>query len=681
MLDYLQRAPFVRIVLPFIAGIAVTPVFAGFPGWLFPAVTCTVYILLLFTVHAGYYRHVATGICFTLFFLLAGICLTQSGNKPSGRLLPGKYRAVLLEKPVEKARSLKAEALITGVFSEDTLFQTREKVLLYLAKSPQAEQLAPGAVLIFAKTPAGIENQGNPFEFDYKRYLQNRNIRHQVYLGETLWIQEKTESAFNPVVIAERIRDHLLDIYKLNGLEGEGLEVLSALTLGYKKSMDPDIRQLFSATGAAHVLAVSGLHVGIIFLFFNLAFGFMRKRNATRVLFLVMAILALWTFAFITGLSPSVKRSALMFSVALVGGNLRRPPNIFNTLALSAFILLAVQPVLVYDVGLQLSFSAVTGIVYFQPKLKSLLHFRYRVFAWLWELLTVSLAAQAATFPLSCYYFNQFPVYFWLSNFFVIPAAFVFILLGILILAASPFAAVAGFLAKGASFLVRLLLAVLQEIGQLPDALVTGFNYTGLSMALSVAILLFVVLFIETRRHGFLMASLMAASLVFISAAVRKVSQNNRQEIIAYRYREPVIHLLHGRDNYLLAPADVLQNDFPIREVGAVSKVFRLREPVQVPFDSDYSDENLTKKGNLLFFGGIVMILQRNNSIRCDRCNPDLVVVCPGSFPKSDFPASVRVISYAALQPRDTEFRAIHSIPVQGALRFRPDIATRHKNY
>ncbi len=345
---------------------------------------------------------------------------------------PGIHCATLLEKPVLKSKSYRAEGIVTGVFYADSLTWASEKIVIYFAGNEKVEALRPGTMILFDRVPEVIENRGNPYEFDYKGYIARRGIRRQVYLNGDSWRPGGNDPVFRITVYAERTRDYLLGIYSQNGLAGPEYEILSALTLGYKKSMDAEIKQVFSATGAAHVLAVSGLHVGIVYMVFNLFFGFLRRQKATRYPFLFLAVLFLWGFAFITGLSPSVQRSALMFTVVLIGENLHRPANIYNTLASSASLLLVVNPNLVLDVGFQLSYAAVLGIVYFQPIVAGIFRFTSKAGSYLWGLFAVSVAAQMTTFPLSCFYFHQFPVYFWMSNFIVIPAAFLFIFLGIL---------------------------------------------------------------------------------------------------------------------------------------------------------------------------------------------------------------------------------------------------------
>ena len=183
--------------------------------------------------------------------------------------------------------------------------------------------------------------------------------------------------------------------------------MLAALTLGYKDALTPELRESFSTTGAMHVLAVSGLHVGIIFVVLEFLLSFLNRWRFGKRLKPILIIVLLWSYAFITGLSPSVLRSSVMFSCMAFGGVLGRKSNTYNTIFVSAFFLLFFNADLLFDVGFQLSYSAVIAIVYFQPKIAGLLYVRNRFLRWAWDLAAVSLAAQIGTAPFAIFYFHQ----------------------------------------------------------------------------------------------------------------------------------------------------------------------------------------------------------------------------------------------------------------------------------
>ena len=233
-----------------------------------------------------------------------------------------------------------------------------------------------------------------------------------------------------------------------------------ALTLGIKDQLDEVVKEAYTRAGAMHVLAVSGLHVGIVY--WVIAFllqPLQRLPKFGKLLHALLCMAVLWLFALVAGGTASVVRAATMFSFVIIAEALHRRTNIYNTIAASAFALLCYNPYYIVSVGFQLSYIAVLGIVYLQPKIYRWWSFDYWLWDKIWALTAVSLAAQLATFPISVYYFHQFPTYFWLSNLIVIPAAFVVLSLGLLVV--------------GIGFLAPVLL---QPVGVVLQAIIQGVN-------------------------------------------------------------------------------------------------------------------------------------------------------------------------------------------------------------
>ncbi len=614
MIEFFRKTPFARILFPFICGIILAERVPEIPLKGLVVSLLSAFLLLLVVLHKpGYYRDFTAGILFNVILGFCGALFSLDQNKPVDFSHGDRYMATLLERPVKKNNSYRAETILTHVARRDSFFVVKEKFLIYFAESENIGGLGPGARIVFERTPEMIVNKGNPFEFDYRKYVNRKAIFRQVYLGPESWSDAGSDNRFRILITAEKIRDYLLDIYVRNGLEGTEFEILSALTLGYRKSIDPEIKQVFAVTGATHILAVSGLHVGIVYLVFSMVFGFLKKGRNSRYLFLFLSVTCLWAFAFITGLSPSVQRAALMFSVVAAGENLHRPSNIYNTLSASAFILLSFNPNLLFDAGFQLSYAAVLGIVYFQPLLGALFQPRERLQAYLWGLFTVSVAAQLTTFPLSASYFHQFPVYFWMSNLIVIPAAFLFIMLGILILVTSPFAAVSGFIAKIASFLVKGVYLSLKQIGELPGSLVSGFHFSSFTVVTSLFLLLFLILFIETRRKSYLFLAFSTLPVFIMTGAFQKFINNQRKEIIVYNSNYPLIHFIDGKTNFIMTSAEVLKAGLPTWEITPVLVRYGLDPPEPVPFEANHSDSALLKAGMYLFFAGKMLVIDRGN--------------------------------------------------------------------
>ncbi|NJO90405.1 MAG: ComEC/Rec2 family competence protein, partial [Chloroflexia bacterium] len=247
--------------------------------------------------------------------------------------------------------------------------------------------------------------------------------------------------------MAYDLRSSILSVYQSSGIQGDEFAILAALTLGVKDYLSDEIVEAYSDSGAMHVLAVSGLHVGILMAMLNMIFSFFWKRKKLLVLKSIIILVFLWLFALITGLAPSVTRSALMFSFFILSKNSGKRPSSYNSLAAAAFIILLFNPNALFHVGFQLSFLAVISILLFQQKLYRTIDIKNKYLDYFWQLTTVSLAAQIGTTPISIFYFHQFPIYALLTNIIVIPAAAIILNAVILLLIANFYAPLAKIIA------------------------------------------------------------------------------------------------------------------------------------------------------------------------------------------------------------------------------------------
>jgi competence protein ComEC len=344
------------------------------------------------------------------------------------------YQLNITLPPEEKLKSYKVEGDVIAVKAEDGWHKRSGKILLYLSKTETAKHLQYGDVLLIAGTPLELSSPANPHEFDYKRFLSFRNIYHQHFVLPDSWI--KIDHAPQHILIyhAQRIRAWAASVLKTH-ITGEQQQVIAlALVLGIRDGIDNELQEAYAASGAMHVLAVSGLHVGVIFLLLNSIFkqfNFFEKKKWIQA---VISLLALWSFAFITGLSASVLRAVTMFSLIIIAKASGKGDNIYNTLASAALILLLINPFLIMSVGFQLSFLAVIGIVSITRGVYDLWEPESLLIDRIWQITCVAFAAQLSTFALGMLYFHQFPVYFFFSNLFVIPGAFIILLSGIVCL-------------------------------------------------------------------------------------------------------------------------------------------------------------------------------------------------------------------------------------------------------
>ncbi len=612
---FLRRTPLLRPLMAFVAGIVLSN--SSSPDY---AVYYLSFALLMLLIAAVIVRwgslglNTTSGVLLLFMFAALGAYRQADYRNHQENTQVGGYWTTLLERPTPTARSYRAEALIIAQQQGVERFAMKEKILVYFAATVEADTLLPGDKLFFTENPRPINNGTNPHAFDFSGLMQRRNIYRQVYLNADAYTHIGKDSTNRIRVEAERMRERLLAVYAQSGLEGDALAILSALSLGQKKLLEPEVRQTFAAAGATHILAVSGLHVGILFMAFNLTFAPLRRSKKGRYVFMFLAILVLWLYALVTGLSPSVQRASLMFSLLQIGISLRRPVNVYNTLAGSALLLLLVQPLLLYEVGFQLSYAAVTSIVYFQPRIVSLIKVRNKVLKYIWELSAVSVAAQLGTFAIAGFYFNQFPVWFLLTNLVVIPAALVFILLGIAILATSWLPFIAEILAAVTAKLLHVMHGILQWIEALPSALYSGFLLDRFMLMGIIVGILLGVLVLETRRMVYIRLLLFTGIVFYGYSAVNKWLTCHSSGMVVYDYRQPVLHLFAGRINYVVAPASVVENDRPLLMVDRVVQSKGFRKPQWISFEDDFSDRYLSKVGERLYFVGRSILLPGQNN-------------------------------------------------------------------
>jgi len=424
-------------------------------------------------------------------------------------------------------------------------------VIAYIQRDSLSENLAYGDNIICYANVDELNNPKNPHVFNYKNYLHFKNIHYQVFLKENEWRVSSQSGGYFVLKFAFEQRKKFLNILRKYLPDSESFSVGSALILGYKNEMNEEVRTAYAQTGAMHVLAVSGLHVGLIYLLIGWLFDkiIRIKSHTSKVVRGVLCLLGVWIFTLLTGMSPSVMRAATMFTVIIFGNMSDRNANIYNSLAFSAFILLFWNPLYIMSVGFQLSYLAVTGIVYFQPKIYSLYFCENKITNFLWQLCTVSIAAQFVTLPLSLYYFHQFPIYFWLSGLVVVPAAG-FILSGgllIFLLETIKFSLVSwvGTMLYWLIWIVNLFIFLLHKI---PGSVIKGVWITGFSVLILYFAIAFLVSAINTRRGRKITFSLGLLTFVFLLSAFQKSLLINNQKIVVYDiYKNTLIECIDNK--------------------------------------------------------------------------------------------------------------------------------------
>ncbi|GAB3532813.1 ComEC/Rec2 family competence protein [Pontibacter brevis] len=566
--------PFIRITLSLIAGILLyfilgkdfrysTEIFAFFVA---AFTLAAVWNLKVKTATATNTAGIVGLICFISLGFWTTHLHTASSNPQhllhlSGQ--PAYYMGVvddyILQKPGYQSTVLRVQQVqVNGAWQ-----QTEGKVQLYIPHdSENAYELNYGDVLLVKGAPQEVVSPGNPNQFDYRQYLANKGIYHRHYL-QAFQAQKISIALPNPVLAASiHLRRNLDQLLRDKVEARREYAISSALILGVKDELDNSIRSAYASTGTMHVLAVSGLHVGLIYLVLVWLFRHVAPSRRQRVLQAVLILALLWTYAFLTGLSPSVLRAVVMFSFVAVGTAIKRQTNIYNTIAIAAAVLLLLNPYNLKEVGFQLSFLAVLGIVYLQPKLYQLLEVNNWVLDKVWMYFTVAVAAQIATLPLGLFYFHQFPVYFWFANLVVVPAAMFALYTGITALVFSWVPLLSGVLFMLHYWVVWFMNWFNGLIQNLPYALLNGIDITQLQAWLLYVLFLAFILFVALRKLRYFALATAIVAVLTLQEVWETVQQKGQELLTIYNVRGATgIALVQGQQATVLADSLLLLHE------------------------------------------------------------------------------------------------------------------------
>jgi competence protein ComEC len=328
----------------------------------------------------------------------------------------------------------------------------------------------------------------NPNQFDYKNYLKKQNIYYQLYLNdsELLTVSNNKHTIFG---YAAKLREHIQSKLKDHNFSHDEYAIINALLLGQRQDVSKEVYESYSQAGAIHILAVSGLHVGIVLLLLNYLLKPLEFLKRGKYLKISIIVVLLWCFAIVAGLSASVTRAVTMFTIIAIAMHYKRPTNIYNTLAISVFVLLLFKPSFLFDVGFQMSYLAVLAIVMFQPLLFKLYQPKYKTVSFLWNIFTVTLAAQFGVIPISLYYFHQFPGLFFISNLAIIPFLGIILGFGIVIIVMASFNILPKFMADSYGYIITSMNNFVQWVSHQEAFLFQNISFNIIYVILSYVLI------------------------------------------------------------------------------------------------------------------------------------------------------------------------------------------------
>jgi competence protein ComEC len=560
---HFREIPFLRLFAPLCAGVIVAEALphAATAAWIITAAAVAVMTLRLF--HRSYHSDILFGTALIIFLMANGYLLHFAGkerlsNLPSSRQL---FMVRLSGYPDKKNKSCSFRAKIIIASKDGQQYSPRGSLMLYFISDTLPSRWKPGDMLLVRMTPQPVVNNGNPCEFNYRRYLEGQGIKYfgffragdivEYHTAERLTVRERS------LVAAQR----MIGAFKAAGLDGEELGLVTALTIGDKDLIDKEHLTTFSRSGTMHIMAVSGMHVGMISLGLSFLLFFLRGR--LKILKVLIIMTALWGFAFITGMSPSVLRATIMFTFLQAGTLMQRPASGLNSLLASAFILTAARPAVIFEAGFQLSYLAVAFIILFYEPLYRVIRIKKKVPDYLWQMVAVSLVAQTGTLALAVRLFNMFPLLFLVTNIVVIPISFIVLALAFLLIVFSAFPPVAAFFAMLLGKLSGFTLSFTGMISSLDHGVIENIGLTTVeTILLTSATALLLTSLLKIRRIT-LKPFMVAASLFLLTGIVRNIEESRRDGVIVYNIRGKELQAAqHGRVLMLttvdgLVPAEV----------------------------------------------------------------------------------------------------------------------------
>ncbi len=570
------KYPFIRLLIPFMTGI-----FAAFSfgkivfekdSILFTLMFLTLILvsMIIASVYVRSYiwRWIFSSLLFLYMSLLGFLFVKIIDYKLIINDLskiddvPKYYIARLSESPSIKEKSVKVIMEILGYEENNVIKNIDSNIIAYFEKNEKSLRLQYGDCVLIMTNIKEVEKPPNPEQFDYKDYLYKKGIMHQVYLRSDDWFDLDYNKSNAIYEFSYKIRDFLLKTMQRLGVQGEEYAVASAILLGYDDSLPLDLRQKYVAAGAMHILCVSGLHVGVVFMLFSYILVFLSDRKRIQsVIKQLLLLLLVWFYALLAGLAPSILRSTIMISFVILGNIINRKGVLLNSLAASAFILLCFNPSNLFDVGFLLSYVAVIGIVILQKPISRMFFSKYKFVNKIWEITSVTIAAQIATTPFSIYYFHQFPIYFWLSNLFMTPISSIVIIGGMIMLLVFFIPYVNVFVAWIVSKMIFVMNYGVSWIESLPYSIIKGIYIDFAQFVVLLIILLLILLTVDLKNRRNLIPIMIMTTLFFL-INVKNIMNNNKQSgVMIYSLNNmTAIDFISGREHLLLVDSAFMEN-------------------------------------------------------------------------------------------------------------------------
>lgn len=633
--------PFVRFLLALVAGIgvgcAVMPERSLYMvAWGLLVVVVTSFVTIRCITRLRQHRYYGVlGMLVLLAWSIVGCLLAWQTNPTIDRTHFSHFTSralmgLVADEPVVRGSHIRFPFTVTHRYGDDGILDASGKLMITLRvnDSLASEQLSYGDELLI---PAGYEMVSppyNPGELDYRSYLAGKHIWHQDYL-EAGQLKKLAKGRGNPLIAyALSLRQRMVAKFAAYIPDRDAYSVASALILGYRAEMSDSLVQAFSNTGTIHVLSVSGMHVVLVFWLLAKLLWWMDRSKGLRVSKFIFLSTAVWGYALLTGFSPPVLRASIMVSFVMAASIFGQRNRIYNSIAASAFFLLLYNPSFLVDIGFQLSYLAVLGIVFLQPATRYLFPVSDRALRPVTDYVGMSIGAQAGAGPLAAYYFHQFPLYFLPANLFIVlPAsAIMYVGFALLFLPSGQMASWAGVVLEK---LILLTNTALGYIEQWPMASIRGIWVTWWESLLVYTLIVAIAMAMMARHKLWAYGALGCVALLVCTSFSAALNDTDQQTFIFNVRRNLAIGLVHQQRVWLYTDLPSIDD----RTIGySVLPALEAHAPAEticlIEHGSTYRDQWVYAKEGILQFGDDTRLMVYDGTNTYDGClKVDIVIL------------------------------------------------------
>ncbi|WP_395043611.1 ComEC/Rec2 family competence protein [Flavobacterium sp.] len=489
------------------------------------------------------------------------------------------------------------------------------KIILNIRKDSASHLLELGSRLKVIGSFYKNRKPNNPNQFDYGKYLQNQQIYAQIYADASdIKIGKNVDKTIT--YYASKLRNRIIRNLEKNHFNKKELSVVIALILGQQQDISQEVINDYQYAGAVHVLSVSGLHVGFILMFITFLLKPIPNTKRGSTLKLILVIISLWSFGILAGLAPSVVRSVTMFSFVAIGMFLRRSINIYHTLLVSALLILLFQPSFLFDIGFQLSYIALFFIVWLQPLLSSIWTPKNKITTYFWDIITVSFAAQIGTFPLSIYYFHQFPGLFFVTNIVILPMLSLILAIGVIVMLLAAINFVWLPLLKLLEYSIWFLNKIIAWVASFEDFVFRDVPLNKFMLWSCYLLIFSAIIWFKKPTYKKLLITFFAIIILQLVAIEAKFSSQNKSEFIVFNKKKNTIITQRSGDKVILNSNDSILktiNDNLVLKSYLVANYCKIKKKKIV--------------SNLYYFNNKKILIIDHSSVYLEDEKPDVVLI------------------------------------------------------